>query len=195
MGATEPEVTENEKSPRHHLRYQREKAAEIPTPTIEAMKKTANKMKPPSAADGRRTRGRFTPGTSGNPQGRPKSESVALRQALAEGAADVVSAILKAAKAGDMQAARIVLDRLVPPLKANAQTVRLALPESASPLGIAKAILAATASGTLAPDIAAQLVTAVGTFCRIEEVEELRDRIAALEIATRPTSITQKKKP
>ena len=137
--------------------------------------------------------GRFTPGTSGNPQGRPKGETAALRQSLAVGAADVVTAILKAAKAGDMQAAKIVLDRLLPPLKATTQTVHLALPDGASPLDTARAILAATASGTLAPDIAAQLVAAVGTFCRIEEIEELRDRIAALEKATRPPITTNPK--
>jgi hypothetical protein len=107
-----------------------------------------------------------------------------------------VKSILNAAKTGDMQAAKIVLDRLLPPLKATAQAVHLALPETASPLDIARAILAATASGMLAPDIAAQLVAAVGTFCRIEEIEELRDRIAALEKATRPTiTANQKTKP
>ena len=139
--------------------------------------------------------GRFSPGVSGNPQGRPKSETTALRQSLADGAADVVKVILDAARAGDIQAAKIVLDRLVPPLKANTQAVQIALPDSASPLDIASAILTATASGTLAPDIAAQLVTAVGTFCRIEEIEELRTRIAALETATRPTTTNQKTKP
>jgi hypothetical protein len=144
----------------------------------------------PRASDGR-----FTLGTSGNPQGRPKSETAALRQSLAEGAADVVTAILRAAKAGDMQAAKIVLDRLLPPLKATTQSVHLSLPESASPLDIASAILAATASGTLAPDIAAQLVGAVGTFCRIEETAELRSRIAALERATRPPVANKKTKP
>lgn len=144
----------------------------------------------------RRPDGRFTPGTSGNPQGRPKSETAALRQSLADGAADVVKAILKAANAGDIQAAKIVLDRLLPPIKGTAQTVHLDLPEAASPLDTARAILAATASGTLAPDIAAQLVAAVGTFCRIEEIEDLRDRIAALEKATRPPITTnQKTKP
>lgn len=160
------------------------------------MTKPATSTKSPPATDARGPRGRFTPGTSGNPQGRPKSETTALRQSLAEGAADVVTAILEAAKAGDMQAAKIVLDRLLPPLKATAQSVQLALPETASPLDIARAILAATASGTLAPDIAAQLVAAVGTFCRIEEIEELRDRIAALEMATRPPiTANQKTKP
>ena len=137
--------------------------------------------------------GQFAPGTSGNPLGRPKSETAALRESLADGAADVVRAILTAAKAGDIPACKIVLDRLLPPLKATAQSVHLALPEGASPLEIAHAILSATSSGTLAPDIAAQLVTAVGTFCRIEEVEELRVRIAALEKATRPPITTNQK--
>lgn len=133
------------------------------------------------ATDRRGPRGRFTPGMSGNPQGRPKSETTALRQSLADGAADVVKAILKAAKAGDMQAAKIVLDRLLPPLKATTQAVHLSLPDGASPLDTARAILAATASGTLAPDIAAQLVAAVGTFCRIEEITELRSRLESIE--------------
>lgn len=134
----------------------------------------------------RPSNGRFPPGTSGNPQGRPKSETAALRQSLADGAVDVVKVILDAARAGDMQAAKIVIDRLLPPLKATAQAVHLALPENASALDTARAILSATASGILAPDIASQLISAVGTFCRIEEIEELRDRIAALEKATNP---------
>jgi len=143
----------------------------------------------------RTPKGQFPPGASGNPQGRPRGEIVALREALADGGADVVAVVLNAAQAGDMQAAKLVLDRLVPPLKAAAMAVHLDLAGAASPLDIARAILAAAASGTIAPDIAAQLVAAVGTFCRIEEIEELRDRIAALENATRPTITTQPKKP
>ena len=138
----------------------------------------------PSETIARGLGGRFPAGTSGNPSGRPKSERAALRQSLADGAADVVKAVLLAARCGDMQAAKIVLDRLLPPLKATAQSVNLDLSAAASPLDIARAILAATASGMLPPDIAAQLVAAVGTFCRIEEVEELRERISAIEKAT-----------
>ena len=149
----------------------------------------------PSATDIRDLQGRFAPGTSGNPQGRPKSDTAALRQSLADGASDVVNAILTAARAGDMQAAKIVMDRLVPSLKPTAALVRLAIPDEASPLKIARAILNATASGTLAPDIAAQLVSAVGTFCRIEETEDLRIRISSLERATRSSITNQKSKP
>lgn len=157
------------------------------------MNEAATPPKSLPAIHGRGRRGQFAPGTSGNPQGRPKSETAFLRESLADGAADVVKSILKAAKAGDMQACKIVLDRLLPPLKATAQSVHLALPESASPLEIARAILSATASGTLAPDLAAQLVSAVGTFCRIEEIEELRVRISSLERATRPPITTNPK--
>lgn len=159
------------------------------------MSRTNASPKTSSATDGRGPKGRFSPGKSGNPQGRPKSESTALRESLAEGAADVVKAVLGAAKAGDIQAAKIVLDRLLPPLKSTAQTVHLDLPATASLLDIARAILAATASGILPPDIAAQLVAAVGTFCRIEETEEMRDRIAALEKATCPPIANKKAKP
>ena len=127
--------------------------------------------------------GTFRKGASGNPTGRPKSEIVILRERLAEGAPDVVQAVLDAAKDGDMTAAKLVLDRLCPPLKSIAQPVHLTLPHDASPLTVAKAVISATASGMLPPDVSAQLVTALGTLCRIEETEELRDRITALENA------------
>jgi hypothetical protein len=144
------------------------------------MKKITNQKK--STAE-RGPSGQFSPGKSGNPKGRPKSETVALRQSLAFGAEDVVKAILDAAKDGDMTAAKLVLDRLCPPLKSIAQPVHLTLPHDASPLTVAKAVISATASGMLPPDVSAQLVTALGTLCRIEETEELRDRITALENA------------
>lgn len=41
-------------------------------------------------------------------------------------------------------------------------------------------------AGTLPPDIATALVTACGTLARIEEIEDLRDRLSALEKATSP---------
>jgi Family of unknown function (DUF5681) len=140
--------------------------------------------KSPSATDRNGNQGRFTPGISGNPQGRPKSETAVLRQSLADGATDVVTAILTAAKAGDMQACKIVIDRLVPSLKPTAATIKLAIPPEATPLEIAREILAATASGNLTSDIASRLITAIGTLCRIEEIDSLRKRISGLEKAT-----------
>jgi hypothetical protein len=142
-----------------------------------------------------RKSGRFVAGQSGNPSGRPRSESVALRQSLADGAADIVSAVLEAARRGDMQAAKIVLDRLVPPLKASAAPVHINLAAGQSPLAIARAVLEAAASGSIAPDLAASLVTAAGTLARVEEIEDLRDRLSALEKATATTPSKQKTNP
>jgi hypothetical protein len=144
-------------------------------------------MKPERENDGT-----FKPGISGNPAGRPKSphHAVILEQ-LAQGKGDVVKTVLEAAIKGDMSACKLVLDRLLPPLKSVSQTVSLNLPDSSSPLEIARSILATTAAGGIPPDIAGQLVTALGTLCRIEEIEELRHRIAALEKAT----LSQIKKP
>jgi hypothetical protein len=148
--------------------------------------KMSDKRKHPK----RTPEGTFPKGVSGNPTGRPKSETAFLRKKLAGGAPDVVRAVLEAAKGGDMTAAKLVLDRICPPLKAKAQAVTLDLPTNPSPLAVANAIISATAAGGLSPDSASQLIVSVSALSKIEETEELRDRIMALEKAiTQPTKL------
>lgn len=138
---------------------------------------------------GRITTGRFQPGQSGNPKGRPKSESVILRERLALDAEAVAGVVIKKALDGDMQAARLVLERVSPPLKSNAAAVQVAIPLPFTPLSAAGAFLQAAATGTLPPDIAAQLVSATAQLCRIEEIDDLRGRLEALEHATKGRSL------
>ena len=76
-----------------------------------------------------------------------------------------------------------MLDRISPPLKAQAASVMLDLPSSENATGTAAAIIRAAADGELPPDIAAQLVAAVGTLARIIEIDELKDRLESLERA------------
>jgi hypothetical protein len=127
--------------------------------------------------------GRFPPGASGNPAGRPKTESAALRAELAEHGEDIAKVVLDAALAGDLQAAKLVLDRISPPLKAQAAPVLLNLPSPENATGTAAAIIRAAADGEIPPDVATQLVGAVGTLARIIEIDELKDRLEALERA------------
>lgn len=126
---------------------------------------------------------KFRPGESGNPRGRPKGRkttTTALRERLAERADDVVQTVLDAALAGDLAAAKLVLERLVAPLRAQAPAVNVALPTG----GLAdqgRAILAAVADGRLPADSGCHLLTALGQVGRLVEIDELEARIRALE--------------
>lgn len=129
--------------------------------------------------------GRWKKGQSGNPAGRrPGSGSVAaLRASLAECLPDVLENLTRAAVAGDMQATRILLDRVLPPLRAEESPVSVDLPVAGSLAEKAEAVLTAAASGEVGTSQAAQMISALGTTARIIEAEELEQRITALEAA------------
>ena len=129
----------------------------------------------------------FKPGNSGNPLGRPagaKNRTTMMVQALFDGEAELlIRKVIELAKAGDMQALRVCIDRLCPPLKAHAAPIELEIPETENISEIANAFIRAAANGRLPPDIASQLVGAVGTLARVVEIDELKARLAALEAA------------
>ncbi|MCD1609844.1 DUF5681 domain-containing protein [Stutzerimonas kunmingensis] len=122
--------------------------------------------------------GRWKPGQSGNPGGR-SGKTEKIRAQLATGAAAVAKVVLDQAKAGDMTACRLVLERLVPPVKPISEPVEFRLDETDLPAS-ARSILSAIASGQIAPDQGKALIDAVTSLSRVIEVAELEKQLAEL---------------
>ena len=128
--------------------------------------------------------GKWKPGVSGNPKGKTpgSGELQKLRATLAADVPGILAGLVTAAKGGDVQAARLILERILPPVKAIEQAVELQLPNEGTLTAKASAVLSAAAAGELAPGQAAQLIAALGTLAKISEVDELAARITALEV-------------
>lgn len=122
-------------------------------------------------------------GQSGNPKGRPPGVSAVtkLRESLSVDVPDILAGLVAAAKGGDVQAARLVLERVLPPLKGVEQPVTLSLPDGGTLTAKADAMLCAAADGHIAPGQAAQLITALGAMARVAEIDDLAKRIDKLE--------------
>ena len=127
--------------------------------------------------------GKFRPGQSGNKAGRPKSKTTAqdLRDRLAKDADRIITSVIAAAVAGDTQAAKLVLERIIPAIKPSEQTVSLDLPQAASLTDQGRAVVRAVADGAIAPRQGAEMLSALGTLAKVTEVDELARRIEALE--------------
>ena len=133
--------------------------------------------------DPKKKRGSWKPGQSGNPKGRPPGVGVIgkLRASLAGDVPEILAGMVLAAKGGDVQAARLILERILPPIKPMEQAVALQLPEEGTLTAQGRAVLFAVAEGELAPSQGAALLGAIGTLARVTEIDELSARIAALE--------------
>jgi len=125
-------------------------------------------------------------GQSGNPAGKPagaRNKSTRMVLTIMEGGAqEITEAVVKLAKEGDLSAARLVIERLLPPAKDR--PVFVALPGTDTATGIAQAqaaILQAVATGELLPGEAATLAGIVEARRKALETHELERRIAALE--------------
>jgi hypothetical protein len=125
---------------------------------------------------------RFKPGESGNPKGRPRLSPVQvdLRRQIREAAPGIVARLVELAEGGDTSAMKLALDKVLPSLKPQDETVSLPL-GAATPAASARLVLEAVGSGQIAPDAGATLLSALAAQARIIEVSELEGRIAALE--------------
>jgi len=125
-------------------------------------------------------------GESGNPTGKPagvRNKATVMVQSIMErGAQEIAEAVVGLAKEGDLSAARLVLERLLPPAKER--PISLALPSTDTAGGIAEAqqaILQAVAAGDLLLGEGTALSSIVEARRKAVETLQLEQRITALE--------------
>ena len=131
----------------------------------------------------KKKRGKWKAGESGNPNGRPPGvgEVTRLRESIAAHLPAIITQLVTKAKEGDAQAARLLLERVLPALKPIEQAVALSLPQGEGITGQGRAIVQAVAEGALAPGQGAQLLAGLGSLARIVEIDELDARLTKLE--------------
>lgn len=138
-----------------------------------------------SNTDGRDNRGRFAAGNQGKPKGAKNRASLVALELFEGGVQDIAAAVIDQARAGDLTAARIVLDKVLP----NAKERAIALPDLPSTdtaAGVSNAqqkILEAVAAGVITPGEASTLSSVLEQRRKALETMELEQRIIALEEA------------
>lgn len=134
------------------------------------------------ATEKKRPTGRWKPGQSGNPAGRPPGtgDVAKLRADIADRVPQLLGQLFTQAMAGDVGAARLLLERSIAPLKAIEPPRALHLPDGTL-TEQGRAVLASVAAGELAAGQGAALLGAIGTLARVTEVDELTRRIEKLE--------------
>lgn len=130
--------------------------------------------------------GRFKPGQSGNPHGRPagsKNAALAALDAIGEGAAqDLLKTVIREAQNGDMAAARIILDRVWPVRRGR--PVMFTMPPVSSAADTAKAlsgVLEAVAGGLLSIEEGQGLAAILESQRKTLELTAIEERLTALE--------------
>jgi len=124
---------------------------------------------------------KFEKGVSGNPSGRPKSDTANLKPLLAKHGESVLQKVIDTALSGDLAACKLILDRLYPAIKAQAATVNINATGTLSEQG--QEIITSTLNGSVPPDISQMLLNGLANQAKLIETTELIERIEALENA------------
>lgn len=130
---------------------------------------------------------RFQAGQSGNPRGKARGSrhrlTILAERLMEDDAQEVVRAVIEAARNGDMVAARLVLDRVLP-VRKGGRPVMFPLPPVMTPADLSAAV-ATLMSEVAAGRITAEEGVAVGGLLELQgkmlELHDLARRVSELE--------------
>jgi hypothetical protein len=128
----------------------------------------------------------FRKGQSGNPSGRPRGSrnraTILFQNLLEDDAEAIARKTVDMAKAGDIAAIRICMDRLAPARKTDAIVFELPrLDKATDSVTAAAKIVAGVAAGDLAPAEAADLAKVMDIYLRALATSSFEERLSRLE--------------
>ncbi|MDC0112420.1 DUF5681 domain-containing protein [Burkholderiaceae bacterium] len=124
----------------------------------------------------------FSKGVSGNPAGRPKGikdKRHRYSEAIDSMIPQVLDSVFQRAIAGDMTAAKMLLDRTLPNKRPEQERVEIS--HTGNIPSDAQNVLRSVLDGEVSPDVGASLLGAITGVLKAIEVEDLAKRIEALE--------------
>ena len=125
----------------------------------------------------------FQKGESGNPAGGARNRATLLMQnLLADDAEAIGRKAIEMAKAGDLAAIRLCMDRLAPARKDEPVAFELPpIEKAADSVAATASIVAAVAAGELTPSQAAELSKVIDVYLRALENKGFDERLTKLE--------------
>ncbi len=133
--------------------------------------------------------GRFRPGQSGNPAGKPKGsrdKRTAFRAAIAEHAEEIIDAVILQALNGDVQAQKMCLDRIVSTLRPESLPITISLPRGSVSttkglLTAGASVVKAAAGGKLSTEDAKVMSAILEGQRKMIELTDIVERLEKLE--------------
>lgn len=118
----------------------------------------------------------------GRPAGIPDRRLLATQQMLDE-MRNIVAVLVGKALEGDTNAASIVLSKVMPSIKAQAEKVSFDFDAGAPISEQVAQVLDGIAAGAVAPDVGRLIIESIKALSDVRATEQLEARIAALEEA------------
>ena len=131
----------------------------------------------------------FQPGFSGNSRGRvrgSRNKRSLIAEEFEKAGSEVARVVVEKAKAGDLRAAELLLQRIEPPLKPQAPRVTFTIDPDLPIAEQSKALLVACAEGDISPEQFRLLMDCLSAYIGMKDVEGFLDELRSLRESKRP---------